>query len=68
VPGAMLWVPLRKGGWEEGVSRHQLDYRKITFNNNKSLLAFKSALIVFTLKDAGCPPAPVLSSQLETGQ
>ena len=45
-----------------------MGYRKIMFIKNKSLLAFKSALIAFTLKDTGCPPAPVLSSQLETGQ
>lgn len=41
---------------------------KITCIKNKSLLALKSALVAFTLKDTGCPPDPVLSSQLETGQ
>lgn len=45
-----------------------MDYKRITFIKNKSLLLFKSALIAFTFKDTGCPPALVLSSQLETGQ
>lgn len=54
--------------WEVTGSSHQWVTRKITSIKNKSLLALKSALVAFTLKDTGCSPDPVLSSQLETGQ
>lgn len=59
----LQWLCLMGIHWAES----SMDYRKITFIKNKRLLAFASALIVFTLKDTGCPLAPVLGSQLEIG-
>lgn len=49
-------------------AKSPMDYRKIMFIKNKSLLEFKSDLIVFTLKDSGRSLALVLSSKLEAEQ
>lgn len=44
------------------------EHKKIRSVKDKSLVGFKLALTAFTTKIIGCPPAPALSSWLETSR